>query len=261
MNANPLTRRRHKRLWTDAENALLRELWGNACERTLRTRLGRTTVAIYQHARDVLGLPPQTAVANRAPLWALARRLGIDHAQLLRFLASCAITPELRAPVGHQSAGFYRHRAAEPEQVEALFIQRETRTATRDGWAREEGTATHRVKTLLRRAGVASWNAGPRGHVRFPVGVFEEARAGVVGPWRAAWAAVLDEAEAAPLPCAAWLLALAAHDTVHVGDPIAREWVEWIPQGPLVVARRIARRAAGPGAARAQALAPGSIAA
>lgn len=217
-------------------------MWGDACERRLRAALGRTAKAIYTHAK-VLGLPTQAEVARSVPVARAARRLGLDMAQVWRLLTSLGVVPTMRAPVGNQSMVRYRQRVVEFDQVEALFSQRQTRTATRDGWARERGIPSSRVDRALERAGVATWNTGRRCQVRLPVGLIEEAVRGAPGPWCAVWAEVLAEAQrGGPLPCDAWLLALAAHDVATLPDPQDREWVEWLPQQQLVLARRIARR-------------------
>lgn len=236
------TQRRAHRHWTPAEEETLRRMWGDAGERRLRVALGRTAKGIYAHAA-LLGLPSQVEVARCASIHRVAQRIGLVHDALVKFLASVGIVPTMRAPVGYQSRGHYRQSAVEPEQVEVLFTQRETRTATRDAWAREHGMTGQRVECAMDRAGVGTWNARRRCHVRLPVGVIEEAAAGAPGPWCAVWAEVLAEAQrGGPLPCDAWLLALAAHDVATIPDPQAREWVEWIPQQQLVLARRIARR-------------------
>lgn len=217
-------------------------MWGDACERRLRSALGRSAQSICRRAY-ALGLPTQSEVARAQSVNAVARRIGLVHDAFAKFLAQVGIIPTLRAPVGYQSRGGSRQRVVEPEQVEALFAARQTRTATRDAWAREQGIPVRRVEGALERAGVATWNARWRCQVRLPVGVMEEAVAGAPGPWCAVWAEVLAEAQrGGPLPCDAWLLALAAHDVATIPDPQAREWVEWIPQQQLVLARRIARR-------------------
>jgi len=236
------TQRRSHRRWTPAEDALLRKLWGDAGERKLRSELGRSAQSICRRAYAI-GLPTQSEVARSVSVNAVANRIGLVHEAFARFLAAVGIIPTLRAPLGYQSHGGSRQRVVEPDQVEALYAQRETRTATRDAWAREQGVSVRRVEGALERLGIGTWNARWRCQVRFPVGVLEEAVRGAPGLWCAAWAEVLAEAQrGGPLPCDAWLLALAAHDLAAFPDPKDREWVEWIPQQQLVLARRIARR-------------------
>lgn len=235
----PHARRRSFCTWTPAEDAALREMWGDYCERELRDALGRTTHAIYQRA-SLLGLGPQSEVRRAVSLSVMSDRLGIHMTALRRMLASCGIAPWRRAPVskhGGPSGPKTIHTVVDPDQVEALFVQRNSRTATRSAYSRAHDVDAWTMTAACAAAGFPAPRRG--GVLEFtPVGALEEALRGERGPWSRAWLAT-SAVDREAVPHARWVLALAAHDIAH-GDADARDWTEWLPQQVLNAAREIA---------------------
>ena len=227
------------RRWTAADDRLLRDRWGEDSARTLKAKLGRTETALYQRARArALGLPAQSQ--GRTLVSRACRRVGLWHDTLYRLLAECGMRPMRAAPVRqHPREGCYRRLVVDLDAVEALITLRDRRTNRLFEWARTEDVGGIGLLYRMRRAG-----AVPRGggYVRYPVDLLVEvdrARGRTVasGPWLDLWRRVI---AAASLPCAPWVVALAAWDLAHEETPPA--WVEHLPQKVAALARRLARR-------------------
>jgi hypothetical protein len=220
---------------------ILRARWGEDGARTLTRKLRRSETAIYQRARD-LGLPSQSQ--GRTPVAAACRAVGVCHDTLYRLLAECGMRPHPAAPVRQhpRKSAHYRKLVVEQDAVEALLTVRDRRTLRLCEWARRAGACPTATLYRVRRAGAVPEGGG---HVRYPVDLLEEVdlargRQAASGPWLDLWRAVIASPK---LPCAPWVLALAAWDFAH--EATAPAWVEHLPQGVVALARHLAARAGG----------------
>jgi len=225
------------RRWTSAEDKILRDRWGEDAGRTLVKKLGRSESAIYLRAQ-ALGLPPQSQ--GRTSATSACRTVGMWHDTLYRLLAECGLHPSRMALVRQRqvSTGGSPVLAVDLDAAEALIGVRDRRTVRMFEWARSEGVCGVALLYRLRKAALKPQSAG---QVRYPIELLAEvdkARGGAApaGPWVDLWRAVLAVPD---LPCAPWVVALAARD-LALG--VGAEWTEHLPQPVAGLARRLARR-------------------
>ena len=135
------------------------------------------------------------------------------HDTLYRLLAECGLHPSRMALVRQRqvSTGGSPVLAVDLDAAEALIGVRDRRTVRMFEWARSEGVCGVALLYRLRKAALKPQSAG---QVRYPIELLAEvdkARGGAApaGPWVDLWRAVLAVPD---LPCAPWVVALAARD-------------------------------------------------
>lgn len=224
------------RRWTREEEKILRSEWAEMSGRTLRKKLpGRTACAIAMHGAK-LGLPCQSQ--GKHSISGAARVLGFDYDSTARFISEVGARADALVPVPVTRRRTPKRAAPDVEILGVLLHQRDTRTMPARTWDKARGHTPDVTRRRLRNVGLSiGVSQGQTG--RLPEGLLAELEAAGFGrrgdgPWARLWREVLALADR---PCAPWLLALAAWDLRQ--DP-ATEWVEAMPQGPLVAARRLA---------------------
>lgn len=144
-----------KRRWTEAENALLRDLWsGSDLDLTqISARLRRRPGGVYRHAVEI-GLP-SGCPDGWEPISAAARRTGFAEVTLRKILAADGVAPRpaLCDPLTRRRAVTCRRQIVAPAQVDAAIAawseaESVTRAAVRLGlWEKT-------LRAWLRHAGV-----------------------------------------------------------------------------------------------------------
>lgn len=232
--------RNNKRPWTPEDAATLAREWGELAPRTLREKLGRTAGAIARKASN-LRLPSHVSAVGGVAADAACRALGVFPSTLYALLRECGIDEGRAAPLRSAPAR-YRHRSIDVVAAGDLLAVRDARTITLGAWCSRESRCCQHDRRRASRYGVLQRAAVARGPLlRYPVAMLQSViaetrpRCAPQGPWLDLWRAVL----ALPsLPCAPWVVALAAWDLGHEQAPA---WVEHLPPPVVALARTLAR--------------------
>lgn len=238
---------RHGCDWTREDDALLAREWGDISGDLLGEKLGRSEIACIRRAHE-LGLPRASESAGRESIAAIGRRLGLSGWAVCVLLREGGWTVHPLAPATQSTRRRRPKRGADPSVAEVLCTLRTTRACSLRQWDMERGAEGTAVR-LLAAAGLP--RPPGRGHMlRVPTALLDELAAGHGGPWTDLWRRVN---AASPRPCAAWLLALAAHN-IQCADAKGAElgeWTRWaVPPSVLHLARCIVGAATGPEAVR-----------